>query len=71
MTCFRTTLLALLLALSAGLFSARAEKPVEDIAAIAAENAVLKSKVDAMVAVQAQCLDAVQQFRNARKAGND
>lgn len=71
MTRLKTAGLVLLLAMSAGLFSARAEKPADDIAALAAENAVLKSKVDALIAVQGQCLEAVLQFRNGRRAGQD
>jgi hypothetical protein len=66
---FRTAGLVLLLVAGAGLFSARAEKPAGDLAALAAENAVLKSKLGALVAVQGQCLEAVEQFRNARGGG--
>ncbi len=66
---FKTAGLVLILVASAGLFSARAEKPAEDVAALAAENAVLQSRLGALVAVQGQCLEAVQQFRNARGGG--
>jgi hypothetical protein len=71
MTRFRTAALVLLFAISAGFYSARAEKPAEDIAAAVAENAALKTKFEALIAVQGQCLEAVQQFRNGRRAGQD
>jgi hypothetical protein len=68
---FKTAALVLLLVASAGLFSAKAEKPAGDLAALAAENAALRFKVGALVAVQGQCLEAVEQFRNARSGKPD